>query len=175
MPDVDYDPDQLLFPSQAWFAAYREALNDDETYEQASEGWGEGFNGDFVFEMRGLPVGEMDTETMPEYLQTELDAYVKETADGYVGRGYLGLGSEGCTEARLLEPDENADAGFVLSATADQWKAMFREEVDVVEGLLSGDFELEGDMQKVMQYTDAAVRMAEVASSVDAEFADEQY
>jgi hypothetical protein len=40
---------------------------------------------------------------------------------------------------------------------------------------MSGDFELEGNMQKILQYSDAAVRLTDLAGSVDAEFADEKY
>lgn len=176
MVEVEYDPNPLLFPSQAWFAAYEETINDDEEYESASDGWGDGFDGDFVFEMTEMPVDEMNVDAMPEYLQAELGRYVTETDDrGYVGRAYFGLGNQRCTGARLVEDPDEVDTGFVLSATTEKWKSLLRQQQGIIDGLMSGDFELEGNMQKILQYSDAAVRLTDLAGSVDAEFADEKY
>jgi hypothetical protein len=36
--------------------------------------------------------------------------------------------------------------------------------------MMDGTFELDGDMQKVMQYSQAAVVMTELASDIDTEF-----
>lgn len=54
-------------------------------------------------------------------------------------------------------------------------KALLRQEIGVIDGLMGGDFELDGDMQKVLQYSDAAVRLTELAADIDAEFVDERY
>jgi hypothetical protein len=126
--EVEYDPSPLLFPSQAWFAVYEETINDDEEYESASDGWGDGFDGDFVFEMTEMPVDEMNVDAMPEYLQAELGRYVTETNDrDYVGRAYCGLGNQRCTGARPVEDPDEVDTGFVLSATTEKWKSLLRQ------------------------------------------------
>lgn len=174
--DVEYDPDPLLFPSQAWFAEYEEKINEDEEYAEQSAGWGVDFNGHFIFEMTDMPIDEMDTEAMPEYLQEELDTYVKETdGKGYVGQAFCGLEDGNCTGAYLIESEDEVDNGFLLSATTEKWKSLLRQEQGVIDGLMGGDFELDGDMQKVLQYSDAAVRLTELAGEPDHEFADEKY
>lgn len=176
MAEVDYDPDPLLFPSQAWFAEYGEHIDNDEEYDEISEGWGVGFNGHFVFEMTEMPIDEMDRDAMPEYLQEELDQYVTETEDrGYVGQAFCGLEDGDCTGAYLIESTDQVDNGFLLSATTEKWKALLRQEMGVIDGMMGGDFELNGDMQKVLQYSDAAVRLTDLAAEIDAEFADEKF
>jgi putative sterol carrier protein len=174
--DVDYDPDPLLFPSQAWFAEYEDEINNDAEYEETSEGWGVDFNGHFVFKMTEMPIDEMDTDAMPEYLQEELDQYVQESdGEGYVGHAFCGLEGGECTGAYLIESPDEVDEGFLLSATTENWKSLLRQEQGVIDGLMGGDFELDGDMQKVLQYSDAAVRLTELAGEPDAEFADEKF
>ncbi|EMA39464.1 sterol carrier protein [Halococcus morrhuae DSM 1307] len=176
MADVDYEPDPLLFPSQAWFAAYEEEINGDEEYADVSEGWGVDFNGHFVFEMTEMPVDELDVEAMPDYLQEELDTYLDETDDrGYVGHAFCGLEDGKCTGAYLVESPGEVDEGFLLSATTENWKALLEQEMGVIDGLMGGDFELDGDMQKILQYSDAAVKLTELAGEPDHEFADEKY
>lgn len=174
--DVDYDPDPLIFPSQAWFAEYEEQINSDGEYTDASEGWGVDFNGHFIFEMTEMPIDEMNTDAMPEYLQEELDTYVEETDDrGYVGQAFCGLEDGNCTGAYLIENSEEINEGFLLSATTEKWESLLRQELGVIDGLMGGDFELNGDMQKVLQYSDAAVRLTELAGGPDHEFATEKY
>lgn len=117
-----------------------------------SEGWGIDFNGDFVFEMREMPVEELDFDAMPEYLREELDTYVRETqGKGYMGQAYLGLEGGGrCTGSGLVKDPDGVDNGFLLSATTEDWKALLRQEVGIIDGLMSGRFDLDGDMQKIL-------------------------
>lgn len=41
--------------------------------------------------------------------------------------------------------------------------------------MMSGHFDIDGDMQKVMQYSQTAVRLTKAAAEIDAEFADEVF
>lgn len=176
MIDTDDSSESMIFPSQAWFSEYGTRVSDDEAYEEKSEGWGVDFNGDFVYEMTDMPVEEIDTDAMPESLRSEFETYITETdSKGYVGRAYMTLEDGECSDCYLIESVDEVDTGFHLSATTDTWKALLRQEIGVIDGLMGGDFELDGDMQKVLQYSDAAVRLTELASDIDAEFVDEQY
>jgi len=174
MSETDH-PDPLYFPSQEWFSQYEEAINDDDAYNEMSEGWGVGFDGDLVFELRDMPVDDLDLEDMPPYLATELDEYMSETDRGYAGYAYLGLEDGRCTGARLIEGPGEVEHGFLLSASSEDWEALLRGDIDVIQGLMSGTFDLDGDMQKVLQYTDSAQRLTELASSIDAAFARERF
>lgn len=176
MTTVEYDPDPMIFPSQAWFAAYENRINDDPEYEQTSQGWGVDFDGDFIFEMTEMPIEAMNVDAMPDYLRDEMDTYLHETdADGYVGYAYLGLEDGRCTDAYLVEDANEVDTGFHLTAPTEKWKSLLKQEQGIIDGLMSGDFDLDGDMQKVLQYSDAAVRLTDLAGSIGAEYADERF
>jgi putative sterol carrier protein len=72
------------FPSREWLTAYRAALNDNDRYRAASEGWGVDFAGDFVFEITDVPT-ETTVEDLPEdlsgALRTNLEALSDERAE----------------------------------------------------------------------------------------------
>ncbi len=172
--DTD-EAETYYFPSQAWFAEYRERINDDDEYAEAASDWGTDFDGDFVFRMEGMPVEDLDTDAMPESLAAELDRYVREEDGSHVGYAFLGLEGGKCTAAELVEDPDEVDAGFTLAADNDTWKRLMAGELGVVDGMMSGHFEIDGDMQKVMQYSQAAVRLTETAADIDAEFADEEF
>jgi putative sterol carrier protein len=168
--------DSLIFPSQEWFSAYEGRINEDDKYKEISEGWGVEFNGDFIFEMTEIPLDEMDSDSMPKDLREQMATYPQETNDkGYVGLAYLGLEDGQCTGASLVKNEGEVDNGFHLTATIEKWKELLRQERGIIDGLMSGDFELDGDMQKVLQYSDAAVRLTELAGKLDDEFADEKF
>lgn len=60
------------FPSREWLAAYRERLNNNETYGEVSEEWGVDFEGDFIFEITDLPVRETTIGDLPNELSGAL-------------------------------------------------------------------------------------------------------
>ncbi|MFC6992169.1 SCP2 sterol-binding domain-containing protein [Haladaptatus sp. GCM10025707] len=166
----------LIFPSQPWFDRYREVINGDEKHAKLADGYGTDFNGDYIFVMTDMPVDEMNEAEMPDFLREELEEFVHETPDdGHVGCAYLGLEDGRCTGARLVESPDAVDHGFVLTATIDDWKDLIDGQVDIISGMMSGRFALDGDMQKTLQYSAAAQRLTELAASVDAQFADEIY
>jgi hypothetical protein len=165
--------DQIVFPSQAWFDEYKEGINADT---ELSEEWGVDFNGDFIFKMTDMPVDDLDRDAMPEDLIADLDAYVKESdSEGYVGYAFVALEAGNCPEARLIESPDEVDEGFVLSGTYDTWVDLIKGNIGAVDGMMSGKFDLEGDMQKVLQYTDSATRLTDIAGGVDAVFAHEEF
>jgi putative sterol carrier protein len=139
----------IQFPSDgdAWISEYGELLNANDDYDAASQGWGDGFNGDFLF------VVEPD------------DAY-----DGEEVYFFLGLVNGECTDAYEVEDPEEEDYGFVFRGPYSNWVRLFEGELGPVDGMMSGEFEIEGDMQKVLQYSEAAVEMTETGRDIDTDF-----
>ncbi len=164
MVDNDY-LDPLYFPSQAWFSRYEKTINDDDEYNEMSEGWGVEFDGDIIFEMTNMPVDDLDTAAMPEYLRDELDQYMTETGDGYTGFAYLGLEDGRCTGSDLITGPDTVDTGFHLTAHTEDWEELLRGDTDIIRGLMSGSFELDGNMQKILQYSNSAQRLTSLAAS----------
>lgn len=136
----------IPFPSDEWISEWRERLNDNEDYAEKGQGWGVDFNGDFVFHVRA-------DDRLPD------DRYF-----------FIGLEDGECTEAREIDDPDDVDAGFVYRGDYADWVALNQGEVGPIDGMMSGTFDIEGDMQKVLQYSQAAVVMTEAAGEVDTEF-----
>ena len=168
--------DPLYFPSSGWFDEYERTIRNDDQYAEQSTGWGVGFDGDLVFEMTEMPIDELDTESMPPSLREELDQYVRGGAGGdTTGYALLELEDGDCQGAALIEDPEAVDHGFLLSGTTEQWKALLDQDIGIIDGLMSAKFDLDGDMQKILQYTDSAQRLTELAASIDAVYVDEEF
>jgi putative sterol carrier protein len=161
---------ELVFPSQAWFDEYRAAINDDDEYAEMASDWGVGFNGDFLFITENMPLDEIDMDALPDEIQREMDEYV----DGDTGYAFVGLEGGECTDARLVESPDAVDAGFILRGDLATWKDLLRGDIGAIDGMMSGAFDLEGDMNKVMQYSQSAAQLTEISSSIDCTFADEE-
>lgn len=134
------------FPSEEWIQEYERRLNDHEPYQTASESWGVGFNGDFVFHI-------VADDRLPE------DKYY-----------FVGLESGDVYDCREIDGLEEVDWGFVLHGEYGDWVDLTNGDIGAIDGMMSGVFEIEGDMQKILQYSNAAVEMTEVSKSIDTEF-----
>ncbi|MFB6141732.1 MAG: SCP2 sterol-binding domain-containing protein [Halorientalis sp.] len=228
------------FPTTAWLDRYQTALDEDDELDDVGEGWGVGWNGDFIFEMRNLPLEETTVGDLPEELWSALEAGITQlpgdtmenvienapeevradieardgplqeravaelkgtsvadapdrvwpglrnimpdvmndlldelenniSEDGHV-YAWIGLEDGGCYEVATLDTLDERDAGFVLTGEWEQWSDLVTGDIGPVDGIMSGALELDGDMQKILQYTDAAMRMTDVASELDKRF-----
>lgn len=163
----------LLFPSEAWFERYGEKIDDDEAYAEMASDWGTDFNGDFLFVMTDVPTEDLDEDELPEEIREDLDQYI---VDG-TGYAYLGLEGGDCTESQLVEHDDPAieEAGFQMTGDYDAWTKLTSGQIGAIDGMMSGQFDLDGDMQKVMAASDAASRLTEISSEIDAVPVTEEY
>ena len=237
IPEYDYDE---YWPTTTWLEKYEEDLTDSDELSRVMGGWGQGFNGDFVFEIRNLPIEENEVKDLPEEVWKALDKGIRQlpeavletvledapeavqdgieeregplperaanelletkiinapdktwdglrrvmpdvleflldqleenvTDDGHV-YAWIGLEDGDCTGVDTLMNLDDRDKGFVLTGEYDQWVRLVTSELDVVEGIMSGDLELDGDMQKILQYADAALMMTDIASATDKRF-----
>lgn len=134
------------FPSDGWFAEMRERLNDDETYAEQASGYGVDFDGDYVFTVEA---GDGLAETV---------------------HYFVGLEDGTCTGVREVESPAAADAGFELSGPYANWKALIRGETGAIEGIMAGDFALDGSLNTLLQYQDAATTFVETCSEIETAF-----
>lgn len=74
------------FPSEEWLAAYRTNLNESERYREESEGWGVDFEGDFVFEIRDLPLEVSTLGEFPDGLTEPLREDLQSLSDDRIER-----------------------------------------------------------------------------------------
>ena len=139
----------LKFPGDgdARIREYGGLLDENEAYDEAGADWGVGFDGDFLF--------------------------VVEPDDGYDGEPvsfFLGLEDGDCTAAYEVSDPDDEEYGFVFRGAYANWKRLFEGELGPVDSMMSGEFEIEGDMQKVLQYSEAAVEMTETGRGIDTQF-----
>ncbi|MFB6282337.1 MAG: SCP2 sterol-binding domain-containing protein [Halobacteria archaeon] len=145
------------FPSDEWIEAWKDKLNDNEEYREKAQDWGLDFNGDFLFTI------EPDNEALKE----EFEDRVSDKGDIHY---YVGLEAGECTEVYPVQNPSDEEYGFEIVGPFSNWEALTRGEIGAIDGLMSGKFELNGNMQQVMQYSDAAVNMVETASDIETEY-----
>lgn len=134
------------FPSDEWFEELKRRLNDNDTYSEQAEGWGVDFDGDFIFTVQP---GDGLNETV-QY--------------------FIGLHDGDCTEVYEVDDPTEEKNGFNLIGDYSSWQDLARGELGAIEGIMSGDFELEGSMNTLLKYQDAATTFVGTCSEIETEF-----
>lgn len=133
----------ITFPSEAWIHEMRERLNASESYEKSAKDW----EGDFAF------VVEPD------------DAYPQTT---YL---FLGLYHGKSTEARELESLDEKSADYVIRAPYSTWRKVIEGKIDPIQGMMTRQLKLKGNMMKIMRYPKAAKEIMACTGLIPTEFA----
>lgn len=125
---------------------------------------------------------ETDLGTGPERLWPELRAELSppvadllEQLETHLGDddsvyAWLDLQDGGCRDTGVLEDPDERDHGFVITGEYGQWRGLVTGEDDVVNLIMSGEMEVAGDMQTLMQNAAAATDMVDVAADLDTRF-----
>jgi putative sterol carrier protein len=100
------------FPSREWLDEYQAALNNNETYQEASEDWGVDFEGDFIFEITDVPT-ETIVGDLPEDLSGELRGNLESLSDERVEE--LLADAPSALEDRMDEQEGNDHERFVAA------------------------------------------------------------
>jgi putative sterol carrier protein len=116
------------FPSDEWIKALSELLNTSETYRRSAKDW----EGDFIF------VAEPD-ETNPE------TAYL-----------HLQLHHGSSAGAAMVSPDNLPETEYTINAPFSTWRKVIDGKLDPIQGMMTGQLKLKGDLMKVMRYPKAA-------------------
>ncbi|HET7323936.1 MAG TPA: SCP2 sterol-binding domain-containing protein [Halococcus sp.] len=109
-------------------------------------------------------------EASPELLVELLEQIEENITDGETVYSWIDLYDGTCREVAVLQSPDEREHGFVLSGDYETWKDLVEGEADVISLIMSGDMELDGDMQKMLQYSDAAVALTEVAAAAESRF-----
>jgi putative sterol carrier protein len=127
------------FPSREWLDAYQAALNDNETYQEASEGWGVDFDGDFVFEITDVPVSETTVGDLPDDLPEGLRENFESLSDERCEELLAGAPSEledrmaeqdGTDRERLIQALLSTPIGDAPSVTSPALRDEYPEDLD---------------------------------------------
>jgi putative sterol carrier protein len=76
------------------------------------------------------------------------------------------------TTIALDETDQYED-GFTIHAPYATWKTLITQEIGLIDGLLSGQLAVEGDMQTFLRWSDGMGDLASSAGRVETIFPDE--
>lgn len=135
-----------------WLNEFQQLINDNPDYAEEASDWGEDFNGAILF-----------------VLESDPEAGLEETY-----RFFFDLSGGKCHEARSIGAGEDVDPGYVVRGPFRKWRAVWEEELDPIQSVLTGELELEGDINRVMQYSQAIQTVLNTALEIDAELPEDQ-
>jgi len=116
------------FPSGEWIFEVRDLLNASESYQRSAKDW----EGDFIFVVEP---DEAFSETA--YLHLQL----------YHGK------SPG---AAVVDAENLPETEYTLSAPFSTWRKVIDGKLDPIQGMMTGQLKLKGDLMKIMRYPKAA-------------------
>ena len=116
------------FPSQEWITEVKDLLNASETYQRSAKDW----EGDFIFVVEP---DEAYNETA--YLHLQL----------YHGK------SPG---AAVVDGENLPETEYTLNAPFSTWRKVIDGKLDPIQGMMTGQLKLKGDLMKIMRYPKAA-------------------
>jgi putative sterol carrier protein len=133
----------IPFPSDAWIKALSEQLNASESYERSAKNW----EGDFVFII-------------------EPDDVFAETV--YL---FLGLFHGKSPDAGLLSTPNDREAAYTISAPYTTWRNVVEGKLDPIQGMMTRQLKLQGNMMMIMHYPKAAQEIIACTKTIPTDFA----
>ncbi len=129
------------FGSEQWVKAFMEAINASQGYAEAAKTW----EGDFYFIIEPGPGG-------------------KETVM------YVDLWHGKCREAFLVADRSAKKPAFVIIAPETAWRKVIEKKLDPIQGMMTRQLKLTGDMVKIMKAVKASKELVECTCKVPTKF-----
>jgi putative sterol carrier protein len=132
----------IEFPSDEWMKELSHQLNASESYERAAKDW----EGDFIF--------------------------IVEPDENYDDTNYLFLSlyHGKSPDAALLESEDQREAEFIIRAPFSNWRKVIEGKLDPIQGMMTRQLKLEGNMMKIMRYPKAAKEIVSCCALVPTDF-----
>ena len=131
-----------LFGSAEWLEAFHQAINNSAAYAEAAKTW----EGDFYFVLE--PEGSMK-ETVYYYI------------DLWHGKS---------RKAFVVKDSSDQRPEFVISAAIRIWKRVIEKRLDPIQGLVTRQLQLKGNLGKVLRAVKAAKELVNCCAEVPTEF-----
>lgn len=130
------------FLSDDWIKQLKDELNSNPDYKRSAKDW----EGDFIFVIE--PDDDLDQEVYY----------------------YLGLYHGEATGAGRLETMDEKEAEFVVRAPYGTWRRVIDGELDPIQGMLTNQLKLKGDLMMVMRYPKAAQEIVASCAKIPTEW-----
>ncbi|MFX1408030.1 MAG: SCP2 sterol-binding domain-containing protein [Promethearchaeota archaeon] len=120
---------------------YCNAINNNTDYAEAAKGWGIDFEGSILYLMEAS--GEIEDDISI----------------------YMDLKNGKCLGIKLLAPNEEPPRkpGLIIRASLVIWNEMAKRKITAMNAIMSGKLKLEGQVNLVMRYSQAAMILAKIA------------
>jgi putative sterol carrier protein len=130
------------FASEEWVQALTEVINSSPGYAEAAKTW----EGDFYFIVD--PGGPIAQEIVM----------------------YMDLWHGKCRGACICTDRAAKTPAFVISAPLPAWRKVIDKKLDPIQGMMTRQIKLQGDMVKIMKAVKAAKELVECTTRVPTEF-----
>ncbi len=131
-----------VFGSDDWLQAFHQVINNSKAYEDAAKTW----EGDFYFISE--PEG---SQTKPIYM-------------------YVDLWHGKSRKVFIAKDESEMKPEFVISATPTVWKKVIEKKLDPIQGLITRQLKLKGNLAKIMRAVKAAQELVNCTTMVQTEF-----
>ncbi len=137
----------IIYPSEEWCEAAKEALNSNSELSRLGKKWGVGFNGDWIYELE--PGGGL-----------EKTAYV-----------FIQYKAGECQGARIINDPSEVESGFHVKGSYADFKDVLTGKKDFIEGMVRAKFKkVSGDGKHLMRNAKFSKAFTDALRSVDTEF-----
>ncbi|MBN1137812.1 MAG: SCP2 sterol-binding domain-containing protein [Anaerolineae bacterium] len=130
------------FPSDEWIKALMVELNKSEAYHKSAKTW----EGDFYF-----IATPGDSLTEPVIM-------------------YMDLWHGDCRAAGVVADESEKAPEFRISASLAVWRKVIEKKLDPIQGLMTGQLKLKGNMVKIMKAPKAAAELVNCCTLVPTDF-----
>ncbi len=132
----------IPFPSEEWIHALMIEINKSDAYRQAAKNW----EGDFFFRVAPGPGVEDGMDL------------------------YMDLWHGECRAAFAVQDPSERQPEFMMEAPLPVWRKVIEKSLDPIQGLLTRQLKLKGNMLKIMKAPKAATELVECCTKVDTEW-----
>ncbi len=136
------------FPTDEWFRAFVEVINDSKEYARYAATW----EGDVLILIQAEP-----DKGVPRDVNVLLD-----------------LWHGGCRGGGVVDASRAENAEFVVRAPFSRWKQIVLGDLEPITALMQGKLRVRGDLAKILRYVKATQELARLTRRVDTTFPDER-
>ena len=132
----------IKFPSDEWVKALAQELNTSQTYRDAAKDW----EGDFYFIIE--PEGGLEKQVI----------------------FYMDLWHGKCRSAYVVTDEKEKNPEFRILAPLSKWRRVIEKKLDPIQGLVTRQLKLKGNLMKIMKAPKAALELVNCCTLVPTDF-----